>query len=236
MTVSLQNVSDAKIESFAAQLDPVAKASAFGSFDSAAIQEALKALRAGGKDLTLNNMTAALAAKLFPDNARSAGNLATALNRVFGSKFDEAAQTLTPTAADRMASVVQQAMASGDFATAIMAIQEQRVSLLNEVIQQNIMSMDANNQKIKDARDRLIAKRNELKNTPDNKDNKDKREDLELDIANIQAEIDNLSTNSQSDTIKLQGLINKQNQALEMWTNLVQKLSDVMNKIVGNLR
>ncbi len=135
-----------------------------------------------------------------------------------------------------LSSIAQQAMASGDFATAIMAIQEERVSLLNEVIQQNIMSMDANNQKIKDARDRLIAKRNELKNTPDNTDNKDKREDLELDIANIQAEIDNLSTNSQSDTIKLQGLINKQNQALEMWTNLVQKMSDVMNKIVGNFR
>ncbi len=137
---------------------------------------------------------------------------------------------------DGLSSIVQTAMASGDFATAIMAIQEQRVSLLNEVIQQNIMSMDANNQKIKDARDRLIAKRNELKNTPDNKDNKGKREGLELDIANIQAEIDNLSTNSQSDTIKLQGLINKQNQALEMWTNLVQKMSDVMNKIVGNFR
>jgi hypothetical protein len=36
--------------------------------------------------------------------------------------------------------------------------------------------------------------------------------------------------------IKLQGLINKRNQGIEMLTNLVQKFQQTNNTIVGNMR
>jgi hypothetical protein len=49
-------------------------------------------------------------------------------------------------------------------------------------------------------------------------------------------EIDKESSNSQLDMIKLQGLINKRNQSIEMMTNMLQKFHSVMEKIVGNMR
>jgi hypothetical protein len=49
-------------------------------------------------------------------------------------------------------------------------------------------------------------------------------------------EIDKQSSNSQLDMIKLQGLINKRNQSIEMMTNMLQKFHSLMEKIVGNMR
>lgn len=55
-------------------------------------------------------------------------------------------------------------------------------------------------------------------------------------IENMKTQIDNVSSNSQLDMIKLQGLINKRNQSTEMMSNMVQKFSSLMDKIVGNMR
>jgi hypothetical protein len=55
-------------------------------------------------------------------------------------------------------------------------------------------------------------------------------------IDNIKTQIDTLSSSSQLDMIKLQGLINKRNQGIEMLTNLMQKFQQTNNTIVGNMR
>jgi hypothetical protein len=55
-------------------------------------------------------------------------------------------------------------------------------------------------------------------------------------MEHFKMEIDKQSSNSQLDMIKLQGLINKRNQSIEMMTNMLQKFHSVMEKIVGNMR
>jgi hypothetical protein len=55
-------------------------------------------------------------------------------------------------------------------------------------------------------------------------------------VDNVKTQIDTLSSSSQLDMIKLQGLINKRNQGIEMLTNLVQKFQQTNNTIVGNMR
>jgi hypothetical protein len=62
------------------------------------------------------------------------------------------------------------------------------------------------------------------------------KEEAQTLIENIKTSIDNLSSSSQLDMIKLQGLINKRNQTIEMMTNLMQKLQKTNDAIVGNMR
>jgi hypothetical protein len=55
-------------------------------------------------------------------------------------------------------------------------------------------------------------------------------------LETLKSSIDKLSSSSQLDMIKLQSLINKNNQTTEMMTNLVQKFGATMDKIIGNIR
>jgi hypothetical protein len=62
------------------------------------------------------------------------------------------------------------------------------------------------------------------------------KEEAQALIENIKTSINNLSSSSQLDMIKLQGLINKRNQTIEMMTNLMQKFQKTNDAIVGNMR
>jgi hypothetical protein len=63
------------------------------------------------------------------------------------------------------------------------------------------------------------------------------RDDAYQDLMdNCKNRIDQLSSSSQLDMIKLQGLVNKRNQAVEMMSNMLQKFSQLTDKIVGNMR
>ena len=53
---------------------------------------------------------------------------------------------------------------------------------------------------------------------------------------NLSTEIDKQSSNSQLDMIKLQGTINKYNQAIDMMTNVIQKFANTKDKIISNIR
>jgi hypothetical protein len=55
-------------------------------------------------------------------------------------------------------------------------------------------------------------------------------------MESVKTQIDTLSSTSQLDMIKLQGMINKSNQSVEMMTNLVQKFAGTKDKIIGNMR
>jgi hypothetical protein len=62
------------------------------------------------------------------------------------------------------------------------------------------------------------------------------KEEAQAMTENIKTDIDNLSSSSQLDMIKLQGLINKRNQGIEMLTNLMHKFQQTNNTIIGNMR
>lgn len=55
-------------------------------------------------------------------------------------------------------------------------------------------------------------------------------------IENVKTKVDSLSSNSQLDMIKLQGMINKRNQTIEMASNVMQKIASSLNNLIANLR
>jgi hypothetical protein len=55
-------------------------------------------------------------------------------------------------------------------------------------------------------------------------------------VQNVQSKIDSVSANSQLDMIRMQSMINKRNQAVEMLTNLVQKFAKTTDSVVSNMR
>jgi hypothetical protein len=62
---------------------------------------------------------------------------------------------------------------------------------------------------------------------------KDSFDDL---ITNMQSKIDELTSNDQLDMIQLQSMVSKQNNSIEMVSNLQNKFAGLKDKIVGNMR
>ncbi len=54
-------------------------------------------------------------------------------------------------------------------------------------------------------------------------------------IQNVKTEIDDLSSSSQLDMVKLQGIINKKNQSAELMTTFQQKQSSLMDRLIGGV-
>jgi hypothetical protein len=60
--------------------------------------------------------------------------------------------------------------------------------------------------------------------------------DVDTCIANLKSSIDTVNTNSQLDMVRMQGLMDKLNQATDFMTNWISKNSKTMDSIVGNIR
>jgi hypothetical protein len=65
---------------------------------------------------------------------------------------------------------------------------------------------------------------------------KGKKEDFDDLITNMQSKIDELTSNDQLDMIQLQSMVSKQNNSIEMVSNLQNKFAGLKDKIVGNMR
>jgi hypothetical protein len=70
----------------------------------------------------------------------------------------------------------------------------------------------------------------------DNNDALRQNGDYQRLTENVRAVIDQVSSDSQLNLIRLQGMINRNNQALEFVTNAVQKFNDVESRINPNFR
>ena len=67
--------------------------------------------------------------------------------------------------------------------------------------------------------------------------NKDlKRNDIDAAVTKVKGQIDSLANSQQMDTLRLQSLSAKRNEAFEQMTNWIKKMQDVRNNILGNMR
>jgi hypothetical protein len=154
--------------------------------------------------------------------------------------------------------------ASGDLETVMLSLSYERANTLDGVVQAQVQDMKDRNasiQKIQKALQEIRSRKpsedkkgkkfdpplsTETLNTlkeyglEDNLTDDDTKLNSDGAYAslteNLKTEIDKQSSNSQLDMIKLQGLINKRNQTVELMTNLLQKFSQLQEKIVGNIR
>jgi pimeloyl-CoA synthetase len=165
--------------------------------------------------------------------------------------------TTAVTGSSSVAGVDRSQMNLGDL---IMLIQSERAELLESQLQDQVKQMQYINAKIKEANDWLAQARSLKEQATDKKCseepqamrdwadanginmsdvNNDKlhtKSEWEGPIASIKAHIDGLNSSSQMEMIRLQSLMNKRNQAFEMMTNALNKISGSMDKVIGNIR
>jgi predicted nuclease with TOPRIM domain len=134
----------------------------------------------------------------------------------------------------QMVDQISSEIMSGGIETVMMTVLTNRTNTLNEVVAGQVADMQQRNKDIAAKQDTLMKEREKLAKL--DPDDKDKYNEQQTKIENIKTEIDQMSSSSQLDMIKLQGLINKTNQSTEMMTNLLQKFSGVLDKIIGNMR
>lgn len=62
------------------------------------------------------------------------------------------------------------------------------------------------------------------------------QKDMDTCIENLKSSIDSANTNSQLDMVRMQGLMDKMNQATEFMTSWISKNDKTMDSIIGNIR
>jgi len=83
---------------------------------------------------------------------------------------------------------------------------------------------------------RQWAQQNGISLKDANTDNLHDKNEWAAIIENVKGHIDTLNSTSQMEMIRLQSLMNKRNQAYELMTNALQKLSGSVDKIIANIR
>ena len=139
-----------------------------------------------------------------------------------------------------------------DLGALILLLQSQRINELDKTIADQMKKIAAVNEKLKMLNEMLAlcrkCSKDKIPPTKELKDlckkygigmpSGDKYTDtdwltLTLDI---QSHIDSLNSQSQLDMIRLQGLINKRNQAFEMASSFLKKDQQTRDSIIGNFR
>jgi hypothetical protein len=96
---------------------------------------------------------------------------------------------------------------------------------------------DLNNIKFTDASGKQQSAAEFLKaNGIDFKGGSVKQADVDQAIANMKSSIDTVNSQSQMDMVRLQGLMDKRNQAMDLITNTLSKSGKSMDSIIGNMR
>jgi len=67
-------------------------------------------------------------------------------------------------------------------------------------------------------------------------DSRGNQGEFDAAINNLKSSIDSVNSQSQMDMVRLQGLMDKRNQAFDMLTNNLSKFSKSMDSVIGNMR
>jgi len=154
-------------------------------------------------------------------------------------------------------------ISSMDLETALLAVQQNRSSLLEKQLSDQIASVQARNETISKLYDLMGVLNEEKGKLPSNAKadyavklaadkvailtarNRDlnlnmaipkTKGELEKLITEIKGMIDATSNSQQMDMLRLQGLTNKRNEAFDVMTNFIKKMQDSRSSIIGNMR
>jgi hypothetical protein len=118
---------------------------------------------------------------------------------------------------------MERLLASGDIMGALMMVQTDRASTLDDQLKNQIRIMNDRNVQIQQLNNQLAVEQG--KNPKD-----------DAAITRINGQIQKLNGDSQLQMIQIQDLTNKRNQAYEMLSNLMQKFQKALDTIVSNMR
>jgi hypothetical protein len=119
-----------------------------------------------------------------------------------------------------------------DLESQLMAVQSNRVNLLDEQLKGEMRNVQARNAKIA----ALNTQLNELTLAKGKTTDPKTIAKLDVQIIELRAETASLSNTQQMDMLRLQSLSNKRNEAFDLMTNFMKKASDSRSGIIGNMR
>jgi predicted nucleic acid-binding Zn-ribbon protein len=119
-----------------------------------------------------------------------------------------------------------------DLESSLMAVQTNRVNLLDKQLREEMVNFKAKNANIAALNTQLEA----LKLAKDQTTDPKKIAKLDIQINELRAQIDALGNAQQMDMLRMQSLQNKRNEAFEIMTNFMKKMTDSRSGIIGNTR
>jgi len=129
-------------------------------------------------------------------------------------------------------SVQQMDMQGLDLESQLMAVQSNRVNLLDQQLQAQMKDIQAKNARTAELNTQLEALNlAKLKSTDPKTIAK-----LDVQIKQLRAQIDGLSNTQKMDELRLQSLSNKRNEAFEIMSNFMKKSADKRAGIISNMR
>ncbi|MGE7614117.1 hypothetical protein [Paenibacillus sp. NPDC101420] len=144
-----------------------------------------------------------------------------------------------------------------DLEAAMMAVQSNRASMLEDQLKDQIASVQAKNETISKLNQLLGVINEELAKLPSGAEANaavkladDKgamftamsmaipqtKGQLENLLGQIKSQIDSASNSQQMDMLRLQSLTNKRNEAFDTMTNFIKKMQDSRSSVIGNMR
>ncbi|GLC90538.1 hypothetical protein [Lysinibacillus piscis] len=126
-------------------------------------------------------------------------------------------------------------LSSMDLETALMMVQQQRANLLESQLKGQVDAIQARNAQVAELNTQLGALQVAKSQAQANKDEK-KVTELDTQIQMLKSQIDAINSSQQMDMLRMQSLTNKRNEAFEVMTNFIKKMSDSRSSILGNMR
>jgi len=166
-------------------------------------------------------------------------------NMLIGTALIASAGTVNATDFTTIPSLDQgQNLSNIDLETLMVSLHTERAETLQLALENQANSVQQTNQKLKDAQTKLSNLRqlqNEvqidlLKAKPGSSEYAQleaMNTELETEIANLQTEMDSLDITSQLEMMRLQSLMDKQNQSFDMMTNFIKKFGSSKDSIIG---
>lgn len=105
-----------------------------------------------------------------------------------------------------------------DLENALLAVQSKRAGLLEDQLKNQLEQVQVRNAEISKLNERLSTCKNEEER------------------ALIKQQMDTLANSQQMDTLRLQSLSNKRNEAFDTMTNFIKKMQDNRSSAISNMR
>ncbi|KYG89880.1 hypothetical protein A0U40_09150 [[Bacillus] sp. KCTC 13219] len=118
-----------------------------------------------------------------------------------------------------------------DIETALMMVQSQRTSLLDEQLKSQIENVQQRNEDIAVLNEQIVLLNQEAATA-----NSTRQAELAQQINELKAQISTLGNSQQMDMLRLQSLNNKRNEAFDVMTDFVKKMQDSRSSIINNMR
>lgn len=127
-------------------------------------------------------------------------------------------------------------IAGGNLEAAVALVQRNRIESQDEGLKIRLSDMQSRNDTIGLKNSMLAGFQEQIGRLEGAEGQEGAKASIQSQMTRVKGEIDSLNSDSQIDTIGLQDLINKRQQAIDLWSNAISKFGKTADTIIGNTR